>query len=81
MYIPWFSMLLNTLEQLLLRLDGYIIDTFKVELVQQDQTLFFINNYSRIHHFNTGRLNELVNSNDNHVHTIIGAFCEALGLR
>ena len=46
-YIPWFSRLLNTLEQLLLRLDGYI----KVELVQQHQTLFFINNYSRIYHF------------------------------
>ena len=27
-YIPWFSRLLNTLEQLL-RLDGYIIDKFK----------------------------------------------------
>ena len=50
-YIPWFSRLLNTLEQLLLRLDGYIIDKFKVELVQQHQTLFFINSYSRIHHF------------------------------
>ena len=50
-YIPWFSRLLNTLEQLLLRLDGYIIDKYKVELVQQHQTLFFINNYYRIHHF------------------------------
>ena len=50
-YIPWFSRLLNTLEHLLLRLDGYIIDKFKVELVQQHQTLFFINNYSRIHNF------------------------------
>ena len=49
--IPWFSRLLNTLEQLLLLYDGYIIVKFQVEGVQQHQTLFLINNYSRIHHF------------------------------
>ena len=33
-YIPRFSRLLNTLEQLLLRLDGYLIVQFKVKGVQ-----------------------------------------------
>ena len=56
MSIPGFSRLLNTLEQLLLRLDGYLIVQFKVKGVQQ---------------VSTDSLNELVNSNDNHVHTII----------
>ena len=56
MSIPGFSRLLNTLEQLLLRLDGYLIVQFKVKGVQQVRT---------------ESLNELVNSNDNHVHTII----------
>ena len=32
--IPRFSRLLNTLEQLLLRLDGYLIVQFKVKAVQ-----------------------------------------------
>ena len=56
MYIPRFSRLLNTPEQLLLRLDGYLIVQFKVKGVKQ---------------ISTDSLNELVNSNDNHVHTII----------
>ena len=32
--IPMFSRLLNTLEQLLLRLDGYLIVQFKVKRVE-----------------------------------------------
>ena len=58
MSIPRFSRLLNTLEQLLLRLDGYLIVQFKVKGVQVLNTtpnLFLINNYSRIHHFNDTR--------------------------
>ena len=63
MSIPWFSRLLNILEQLLLRLDGYIIVKYIEYIISS-----------------TDSLNELVNSNDNHVHAIIVAFCEPLGL-
>ena len=40
-YIPWFSRLLNTLEQLILRLDGYIIDKFKSRISSTTPNFIF----------------------------------------
>ena len=83
--IPRFSRLLNTLEQLLLPLHGYLI----VQFIQSKRSLSFKYNTklyflsANIFEYiisSTDSLNELVNSNDNHVHTIIVELCEPLGL-
>ena len=83
-YMPTFSRLLNTLEQLLMRLDGYIIVKFKVKGVQVLGTtpnfIFFKIIILEYTISSTDSLKDLVNSNYNHVHAIIVEFCEPLGL-
>ena len=80
--IPRFSRLLNTLEQLLVRLDGYFIVHFKVKGVLKYNTKLYFLSTNILEYIisSTDSLNEFVNSNDNHVHTIIVELCEPLGL-
>ena len=40
--IPWLSSLLNTLEQLLLRLDGYLIVEFKIGGIQATPNIIYV---------------------------------------
>ena len=84
-YILRSSRLLNTLEQFLLRLDVYLIVEVKVKKkslsLKYNPKLYFLSTHILEYIISsTDSLNELVNSNDNHVHTIIVELREPLGL-